>query len=367
LEKERSRDLTRTTLGVLCIAGLIGASVWVLRPFLLALVWATMLVVATWPLMRRAQTALGGSRRLAVLVMTLALIVVFAIPLLLAIKTIVDAAPGLIDWSRAASGLSVPAPPRWLESVPLLGARIAERWEEIAALQRGGELSERLVPYVRPAVRWFVSQVGSLGLVFVHVLLTGILAAILYTRGEAAVAGLTAFARRLAGPRGEHVVQLAGKAIRGVALGVIGTALVQSVLAGLGLAVVGVPYAGVLTALMFLLGVAQVGPLPVLLGAVAWLYWKGVASFATALLVWTLFVGTIDNVLRPLLIRRGAGLPLLLVFAGVLGGIIGFGIIGLFIGPVLLAVSYTLLVDWIAEPTQRPAPATQAARSSPGE
>jgi predicted PurR-regulated permease PerM len=351
---------------VLCLAVLIGASVWVLRPFLPALVWATMLVVATWPLMRRVQTALGGRRSLAVLVMTLALMVLFAIPLLLAIQTIVDAAPELIDWSRAVSGLAVPAPPEWLEKLPLVGVRLAERWAEIASLERS-ELSERLAPFVTPGVLWFVGQVGSLGLVFVHVLLTAVLAAILYARGEAAVAGLTGFARRLAGPRGEHVVQLAGRAIRGVALGVIGTALVQSALAGLGLAVVGVPYAGVLTAVMFLLGVAQIGPVPIMLGAVAWLYWTGVAGLATALLVWTLFVGAIDNVLRPLLIRRGAGLPLLLVFAGVLGGLLGFGIIGLFIGPVVLAVSYTLLVDWIAEPAQDAALALQASRTSPGE
>jgi predicted PurR-regulated permease PerM len=148
-------------------------------------------------------------------------------------------------------------------------------------------------------------------------------------------------------------------------VGVIGTALVQCALAGLGLAVVGIPYAGVLTAVMFLLGVAQVGPIPVMLAAVAWLYWKGLATLATVLLVWTVFVGTIDNVLRPLLIRRGAGLPLLLVFAGVIGGIIGFGIIGLFIGPVLLAVSYTLLVDWIAEPAPETAPAIPEGPAAP--
>jgi predicted PurR-regulated permease PerM len=351
-----TRDLTRTTLAVLSIAGLIVASVWVLLPFLPALIWATMLVVATWPVMLRAQSTLAGSRRLAVVAMTLALIVVVAIPVLLAVATVVDAAPALIDLSRTASGLAVPAPPRWLASLPLVGARIADRWAEVAAMQQG-EVSERLAPYVRPGVRWFVGQVGDLGLVFVHVLLTAILTAILYAKGEAAAAGVTAFTRRLAGPRGERVVELAGRAIRGVAVGVIGTALVQCALAGLGLAVVGIPYAGVLTAVMFLLGVAQVGPIPVMLAAVAWLYWKGLATLATALLVWTVFVGTIDNLLRPLLIRRGAGLPLLLVFAGVLGGIIGFGIIGLFIGPVLLAVSYTLLVDWIAEPAPETAPA----------
>ena len=361
-----SWDLTRTTLGVLCIVGLIAASVWVLRPFLPALVWATMLVVATWPLLRRVEATLGGRRAPAVLVMTLAVGVIFAIPLLLALETIVEAAPKLVDWTRSAAGLAVPAPPGWLERVPLAGVRIAARWSELASL-RGDALSERLAPFVRPAVLWLAAEVGSLGLVLVHFLLTGVLAAILYARGEAAVAGLSAFARRLAGPRGEHVVELAGRAIRGVALGVVGTALVQSALAGLGLAVAGVPYAGVLTAVMFLLAVAQVGPVPILLGAVAWLYWTGVAGFATALLVWTLLVGAMDNVLRPILIRRGAGLPLLLVFAGVLGGIIAFGIIGLFIGPLLLAVSYTLLVDWISEPAQDTVLAGEGARLPPGE
>jgi predicted PurR-regulated permease PerM len=247
-----------------------------------------------------------------------------------------------------------------------VGARLGGRWAEIAALPPG-ELSERLAPFVRPAALWFVGQVGSLGLLFVHVLLTATLAAILYARGESAAAGLTAFFRRLAGPRGEHAVGLAGRAIRGVALGVIGTALLQSALAGLGLAVAGVPYVGVLTALMFLLGVAQVGPGPVLLGAVAWLYWTGVASHATALLVWTVIVAPIDNVLRPILIRRGGGLPLLLVFAGVVGGLIAFGIIGLFIGPVVLAVGYTWLVDWVAEPVQDATLAEPTAGTLPEE
>jgi len=359
------RDLARATLGVLCLVGLIGASVWVLRPFLPALIWATMLVVATWPVMRRAQAVLGGSRRLAVAVMTLALVVLFGIPLLLGVATIVETAPALGNWSRGVAALAVPTPPAWLENLPIVGGRLAESWRETASMPRG-ELSQRLAPYVAPAARWLVGQVGSLGLVLVHVLLTGVLAVLLYARGEVVVARLSAFTRRLAGAQGERAVLLAGRAIRGVALGVVGTALVQSALAGLGLAVAGIPYAGVLTALMFVLGVAQVGPIPVLVAAVVWLYWRGVAGAATGLLVWTLFVGTIDNVLRPLLIRRGAGLPLLLIFAGVLGGIIAFGVIGLFIGPVVLAVAYTLLVDWIAEPEPEAAPPAASGAPDPG-
>jgi len=125
------------------------------------------------------------------------------------------------------------------------------------------------------------------------------------------------------------------------------TALAQSVLGGVGLAIVGVPFAAVLTAVMFMLAIAQVGPLIVLVPAVAWLYWSSSAGWGTFLLVWTLVVGAMDSFLRPVLIRKGADLPLLLIFSGVVGGLIAFGLIGIFVGPVVLAVSYTLLSAWV--------------------
>ena len=164
------------------------------------------------------------------------------------------------------------------------------------------------------------------------------------------------FARRLAGERGEGAVVLAGQATRAVALGVVVTAIVQSAAAGIGLAVCGIPYATVLTAIVFVLCIAQLGPILVLLPAVVWLYWSGQPVWGTVLLVWTLVVGTLDNVLRPILIRRGADLPLLLILAGVIGGLVSFGIIGLFVGPVVLAVTYRLLGSWVAD-VDRPAAA----------
>jgi predicted PurR-regulated permease PerM len=144
-------------------------------------------------------------------------------------------------------------------------------------------------------------------------------------------------------------VVLAGQAIRAVALGVVVTAIVQTAVAGIGLGVAGVPYAAALTAMIFILCIAQLGPILVMAPAVGWLYWSGHAAWGTVLLVWTLLVGALDNVLRPMLIKRGADLPLLLIFAGVIGGLISFGVIGLFVGPVILAVTYRLLEWWIAD------------------
>jgi predicted PurR-regulated permease PerM len=158
-----------------------------------------------------------------------------------------------------------------------------------------------------------------------------------------------AFARRLSGVRGDQSITLAAQSIRAVALGVVVTALVQALLGGVGLVMAGVPLAGFLTAVMFVLAVAQIGAGPVLIIATIWLYWKVDTTTATIFLVWAVFVGTIDNVLRPFLIKSGADLPLLLIFAGVIGGLLAFGVVGLFVGPVVLAVAYTEVVAWVQD------------------
>ena len=346
MQADRSPDVARTTLQLLALGILIAGSFWVLRPFLVALTWATMIVVATWPLFLRVQTGLGGSRNPAVAAMTLTLLLVLVVPLYFAIRAIVENGERIADWSVAT--LVVPAPPAWVGSLPLVGSRLAARWHELAAA--GPEdLAARLSPVAHTLALWFVGQVGSIGLLLVQFLLTVIVAAILYRNGEAAVHGAGRFARRLMGPRGEDVLYLAAQAVRAVALGVVVTAVVQSGLSGIGLAIAGVPFVTVLTALMFVLGVAQVGAGPVLIVAVIWVYAKSGTAWGTGFLIWAIFCGTLDNVLRPMLIKHGADLPLLLIFAGVIGGLIAFGVIGLFIGPVVLSVAYTLLVDWVSQ------------------
>jgi predicted PurR-regulated permease PerM len=159
--------------------------------------------------------------------------------------------------------------------------------------------------------------------------------------------GVRGFARRLGGGKTEEAAILAAKAIRSVALGVGLTAIIQSTLGGIGLAVTGVPAAFILTGVMLILCIAQIGPGLVLIPSIIFLYWRGDILWGTVLLIWSVPVVLMDNILRPTLIRRGGDLPLLLIFAGVIGGLIAFGIIGLFIGPVVLAVSYTLLKAWV--------------------
>ena len=345
----KTADLARTTLVVLVIGALLVASLWILRPFLGSVIWATMVVVATWPLMLRVQARLGGRRALAVAVMTLLLLLVFAVPLVLMLVTIVDNSERIVGWAKAVTTMHLPPlPPEWLANLPFVGEKAAAAWEQAVAAGIEG-LLQKLQPYAGHLTRWFVSEIGSIGFVMLQFLLTVAIAGVMYTNGEAAAEHARRFARRLGGERGEGAVTLAGDAIRGVALGVGVTALVQALLGGVGLALAGVPVAGLLTALMFMLCIAQVGALPVLVPATIWTFWNGDTAWGIVLVVWTTVVGTLDNFLRPLLIKRGVDLPVLLVFAGVIGGLIAFGVIGLFIGPVALAVAYTLLVDWGSE------------------
>lgn len=348
-----SRDIARITLAALSIGLMIVASLWVLQPFIAATVWAAMVVVSTWPIMLAVQLRLGGRRWLAVTVMTLAILLVLVLPLVLAVTTIVDHSNDIAEWAKAAVSAGVPAPPGWVEQVPLVGPKLALEWQQLAATSHE-DLAAQAAPYVRTVLQWFAGQAGGFGLLLLHLILTVVVTVILYATGETAARGVRRFARRLAADRGENSVILAGQAVRAVALGVVVTAIVQSLAAGIGLAASGIPYATVLTAIIFILCIAQLGPILVLAPAVGWLYWSGDAVWGSVLLVWTLLVGGLDNVLRPVLIKRGADLPLLLIFAGVIGGLIGFGIIGLFVGPVVLAVTYRLLESWIADIDREP-------------
>ncbi len=339
------RDLTRTLLFVLCVGGLAAAGFWTIRPFLPATIWASMIVVATWPLLLRVESAVGGRRKVAVLVMMSALLLTFIVPLVLGIATVVNGIQSAPLWMPELAELEIPHPPHWLGNLPFVGARIVESWEAWATVPHE-ELARRLTPYVATYGRWFLQRVGGIGIVIAHFLLTIVLSAVFWTHGESFAAAILRIASRLGGERAQEITHLAARAVRAVALGLVATAFVQSIVAGIGLLIVGVPYTSVLTAIMFVLSVALIGPLPVLAPAVIWLYWSGETGRAIVLLVWTVLVATIDNFLRPWFIRRGANLPLLLIVAGVFGGVIGFGIIGLFVGPVVLAVLHTLLVAW---------------------
>jgi predicted PurR-regulated permease PerM len=345
---EARHDLTRTMLAVLFIGGLMAASFFVVQPFIAATIWATTLVIATWPLLLQLQGALGGRRGLAVTLMTIGLLLIVLLPLSIAIGAIAVHSDQIIQLVAAVPNFHVPAAPSWVADIPIVGGPAAKKWATIAELG-AGELARLATPYVGTITRWFVGAAGSAGGMVVHLLLTIAIAAVLYASGETAAAWCMRFGVRLAGPRGKQVVVLAGAAIRSVALGVVVTAAAQSAVAGLGLVLAGVPRPGILSAVVLMLCIAQLGPVLVLVPATIWLFATGATLPGMVLAVFTVVAMAMDNFLRPFLIKRGADLPLLLILVGVIGGLLAFGLLGLFLGPVVLAVTYTLLQHWIAD------------------
>lgn len=256
------RDVAQILLSVLFLAIMIVACLWIVQPFILGFAWAGTVVIATWPVLLRLQKIMFGRRSLAVLVMTLLLVMVFIIPIALLVNSIVDGSGPLI---KAISSGDMTLPDlAWLNTIPVIGAKLYAGWHNL--LDMGGTaIMAKVRPYIGTTTTWFVGQAAHIGRFMVHCALMLLFSALLYWRGEQVAQGIRHFATRLAGVRGDAAVLLAAQAIRAVALGVVVTALVQAVLGGIGLAVSGVPYATLLTVLMILSCLVQLGPLPVLI------------------------------------------------------------------------------------------------------
>lgn len=339
-------DLPQIVFSLLFVSMLITASFWVVQPFILGFAWASMVVIATWPLMIKIQGWLWGRRGLAVAAMTLLLVLVFVIPIALLVNSLIENSSPVIAWISAGR-IQMPEL-QWLKEIPMVGHKLFSAWHNLVA-GGGSAIMAKIQPYIGRTTGFFFAQAGHFGRFMLHLGLMLLFSILLYWRGEQVARGIRHFAFRLASRRGDAAVLLAGQAIRAVALGVVVTALVQGVLGGIGLALSGIPYATILTVLMILSCLVQLGPLVVLIPAIIWLYWSGDTTWGTILLVWSCVVGTLDNVLRPMLIRMGADLPMILILSGVIGGLVAFGMIGLFIGPVVLAVSYRLVMVWVNE------------------
>lgn len=339
-------DLISRLAVVLGVAAIAAFSVWIMAPFLLAILWAGTIAIATWPLLLRVQAMLGGRRWAATTVLTLVLALGFFLPLIMVTVAVVQHAADAAKLANDLAAQGLPAPPPWVEQIPFAGERLSKEWAALALLDASA-LREQLEPVLKDAARWLLGRAGGLLGLILQVVLTTVITALLYSTGEQVAAGLRAFFRRLGGARAEALVPLAANSARAVALGVVGTAALQAVLTGVALALTGVPAAGLLGGVALVLCLAQVGPLLILAAAVGWLYWTHHVSAAVVLAILSIGLVTMDNVVKPILITRGADLPLLLVFVGVIGGMLTFGLLGIFVGPVVLAIGWTLLQDWV--------------------
>lgn len=332
-------------IGALLLLG-IGCIV-VLWPFLSALIWAAVLCFSTWPIYTWLERLLGGRRTPAALLMTLIVAAVVVAPFAILVATLADSVATVAQAVNNLLEQGPPAPPAWVAEIPFLGERLALYWQGLA--YNAPAFLVELTKLIRPATDIAVASGAVLGVGLLELALSVFIAFFFYRYGRQMAASLRGSSERIGGTRARRLLLVAGSTVTGVVYGVIGTAIAQGLLAGLGFWIAGVPQALLLGFLTFLLSFVPAAP-PLVWGAVAlWLFFQGEVGWGIFVAGWgLLLVSSIDNLLRPYLLTQANSLPVLLSFFGFLGGILAFGFIGVFLGPVLLAVGYTLFLEWQA-------------------
>jgi predicted PurR-regulated permease PerM len=341
-------------IGWIILALLLGGCLLVLLPFVSALLWGTVLSVSSWPVYRRLVKLLHGRQSLAAALLALAMICVILLPFVIVGTTLGENVKELTDATRRWREAGPPAPPAWLAKVPGIGRQATEYWQRLAAdssalLDAGRKLIE-------PLGKWLVSAGVGLGRGLLELALSILIAFFIFRDGGKIGEHLGTAVERIADKRGRHLLHVAAATVRGVVYGILGTALVQAVMAGIGFLVAGVPGAGLLALLTFFLSVVPLGPPLIWLPAALWLFHQDSTGWGVFMLIWGVGISSVDNVVKPLIISQGSEMPFLLIFFGVLGGAVAFGFIGVFIGPTLLAVGYRIVTEWVSSPRTPEAP-----------
>ncbi|MBR1149312.1 AI-2E family transporter [Bradyrhizobium sp. JYMT SZCCT0428] len=337
-------DVIQLVIRLGLLAFLIYWTFVLIRPFVPILTWSIVLAVALYPVFGALSGLLGGRPRLAATILTLINLGIVIGPAtwlgLSALDGVREFAGGL-----GAGNLVVPTPPAAVKDWPLIGPQLYELWAQASNNIRSA--LREVAPHLKPLAGTLLALAGNAGVGTLKFLLSVLLAGFLFPYGSQLVAAGRGFLFRIVPEQSEHFLELAGATIRAVSQGVIGVAIIQSLLAGIGFKLAGVPSAGLLAFLVMLLTIVQIGAAIVLLPVIIWIWFD--KDFTTALLL-TLFlgiVGVLDNIVRPLVMGRGLTTPTLVIFVGVIGGTLAHGIVGLFIGPIILSLAWELTVAWI--------------------
>jgi predicted PurR-regulated permease PerM len=319
----------------------------VLRPFLSAILWAAVICFSTWPVYQRCERAVGGYKSLAAAVMTLLVALVLVAPFAVMVPTLTDSVSNLLTAVNQILEQGPSMPPRWVAGLPVVGENVAAYWESLA--HNAPAFIIELKKLIGPATNLAVASGAVLGAGLLELGLSVFIAFFFFLHGRRMAAYVRAVGERFAGPRARELLMVVGATVKGVIYGLIGTALAQAVLAGIGFWIAGVPQALLLGFLTFILSFVPAGP-PLVWGSVAlWFFVQGAVWWGLFVAAWgLLLVSSIDNVLRPYVLGKTNSLPVLLGLFGFLGGVIAFGFIGVFLGPTLLAVAYSLFLEWHA-------------------
>ncbi|QNI32148.1 AI-2E family transporter [Alloacidobacterium dinghuense] len=324
------------------------ACLLILRPFLPLVAWGIIIAIATFPAYKKLRSLLGGRGTLAAVLCTLAFLAVLIVPVALLTDTLISGIRGLTAQVRAGN-ISIPPPPESVKGWPLVGAPLSRVWD-MAYTNLSG-LLKSLTPQIREFLPRLLHTSAGIGLTVVQFILSIVVAGVLLANASGGVSVTHLLAARLFGDRGPEFEELAGSTVRSVTNGIIGVAVIQAVLAGIGFLVAGLPGAG-LWCLVFLFGcVLQIGGI-VLIPAIIYVFAIASTTKAVVFLVWCVIVVLSEHVLKPLLLGRGVAVPIVVVFLGAIGGFLAIGIIGLFVGAIVLSVGYKLLLAWLEGPTE---------------
>ncbi len=348
MSEQISRKLEQGALIVFAAALAIG-SFLVVKPFLSAILWAIILALATWPVFGWLTAKLSGKKQLAALLLICLYFLLMVVPI------------GLLGWSLAdnvkdaytatmelVEQRELPQPPSWITDLPYGGEWITQKWQEISVDNSSFfSLLKRVAPYAYNILMGIASYSGQ---ALFYVVLSIFIVFFIYRDGEKFFGTLQLAVAKVAGEKSKRLLTVAGATLRSVVYGIIGTALAQGVLAGIGAAILAVPNPVLLGLLTFILSPIPMGPVLIWGGAAIWLFMSATTWMGVAMLLWgALVVSSVDNFLKPYLISRGSKMPLALVLLGVMGGAMAFGVLGIFLGPALLAVSATVFNEWNAE------------------
>jgi predicted PurR-regulated permease PerM len=354
--------LSRTIEATIRIGLLIIIAVWcfeIVKPFIAVVIWGTIIAVATHRGYHRLETVCGGRRWLASTSFIVLALVTLIVPLVLLSGTLFE---GIHGFAAAVheGALRVPPPPTSVGDWPLIGQPLQKMWQLASTNLKAAV--EPFTPQIKAVAEWLLANAAAAGLGILQFVAAIIIAGVLLAHADAGGRMAHLFAARLAGERGPAFAEVAEATVRSVARGILGVALIQSLLAGIGFLVAGVPAAGVWALLCLLLAVIQIGISPIVIPVIIYLFYTADTVTAVVFLIWGVLVLVLDNVLKPLLLGRGVKVPMLIIFVGTIGGLISSGIIGLFLGAVILALGYELFLAWLNGGMQPPANGTEPER-----
>ncbi len=360
---ESGDDVIQIAIRLGLLAFLIYWSFVLLRPFIPVLVWAAVLAVAFTPAFDWLTAHLGRRPKLAAFIITIVVLAVFLGPATWLGIGLVDGLRNISD-QLTSGDIAIPSPPEGVRNWPLIGEPLHDAWTK--ASENLAVALREFAPHLKPLAGTILAIAGSAGTGTLKFLASVVIAGFLLPSGPRIAASVRTMLTRIVPQRGADFLALAGATIRTVAQGVIGVAVLQSLLAGIGLKIAGVPHAGVLAFAVLVLGIVQIGSAPIFLPVIIWVWMVKDVGAAVLITVYLLLVGFSDNALKPLLMGRGLSTPVLVIFMGVLGGTLAHGIVGLFVGPIILAVAWELLMAWSRDdPTEPVAPGQMKAELKP--